>query len=60
MSILNKDALQAAKNAYAEGMGHTKVDGSVKPLSKITENAIESAILVYIAKDEQLNDLLKK
>lgn len=53
--ILNQDAFNEAKIEYAKSIGYTRADGAEKNLSRFTEEALESELLlVYLVKDKRL------
>ena len=56
--ILNKDAFKLSIDSYAIQLGFKRADGSAKPISKLTSEALELAIITYIINDSRLKELL--
>jgi L-aminopeptidase/D-esterase-like protein len=53
--ILNQEAFDKARDEYAQIMGFTKADGSVKPISKLAEEALEAAIVKFLVETNQMS-----
>jgi hypothetical protein len=56
--MLNPDAFTEARDAYARAMGFTNVNGTVKSISDISEDALKICIITYIIKDDRLKEVI--
>jgi hypothetical protein len=56
--VLDRDALEAAKYEYATVLGLKKMTTPDMQISKITADAIEAAIIMYLIRDKRLGDII--
>lgn len=57
-TTLNPQAFNKSVETFAKEMGFKKADGTAKPISKVSESALETAIVQYLISDNKLKGIL--